>query len=89
MNLGTVIQDKVNALPPDLQKEVLQYVERLASANRTIQSAELEKEVANRLLAKGIISEIPKPMSDEEDSQVELMTIKGEPLSKTIIEERR
>ena len=89
MNLGTVIQDKVNALPSELQQEVLQYVERLASANRTIQSAELEKELSNRLLAKGIISEISEPMSDEEDAEIELITIEGEPLSETIIKERR
>ena len=89
MSLGTVIQDKVNALPSELQEEVLQYVERLASANRPIQSAELEKELSNRLLAKGIISEIPEPMSDEEDAEIELITIDGEPLSETIIKERR
>ena len=89
MNLGIVIQDKVNALPADLQNEVLQYVERLASANRTIRATELEKEVSNRLLAKGIISEIPELMSDEEDAEIELITIEGEPLSETIIKERR
>ena len=66
MNLGTVIQDKVNALPVNLQEEVLRYVERLASANRKIRETALEKEVANRLLAKGSISEIAEPMSDEE-----------------------
>lgn len=89
MNLGTVIQDKVNALPSELQEEVLQYVERLASANRTIKAAELEKELSNSLLAKGVISEIPEPMSDEEDAEFSLMTIDGEPLSETIIRERR
>ena len=89
MNLGTVIQDKVNALPVNLQEEVLRYVERLASANRKIREATLEKEVASRLLAKGIISEISAPMSDAEDSEVELLTIEGEPLSETIIRERR
>ncbi len=89
MNLGTVIQDKVNGLPCELQEEVLQYVERLASANRQIKAAELEKELSNRLLAKGIISEIPEPMTDEEDAEFSLMTIDGEPLSETIIKERR
>jgi hypothetical protein len=89
MNLGTVIQDKINALPSDLQEEVLRFVERLASANRTIQTAELETEVSERLLAKGIISEIPERMSDEEDAEFGLITIKGEPLSETIIRERR
>jgi len=89
MNLGTVIQDKVNALPADLQEEVLRYVERLASANRTIQETQLEKEVSNRLLAKGVISELPEPMSDEEDAEIELIEIEGKPLSETIIRERR
>lgn len=89
MNLGTVIQDKVNALPSDLQEEVLRYVERLASANRKIREATLEKEVASRLLAKGVISEISEKMSDEEDAEFELITIEGEPLSETIIRDRR
>jgi hypothetical protein len=89
MNTGTIIQDKVNALPSEMQKEVLQYVERLVSANRAIQTAEIEQEVAKRLLARGLISEIPEPMSDEEDAETELLTIKGEPLSETIIKERR
>lgn len=89
MNLGTVIQDKVNALPSDLQEEVLQYIERLVSANRKIQTAEIENEVSKRLLAKGIISEIPEKMSDEEDAEFELISIEGEPLSETIIKERR
>jgi TRAP-type C4-dicarboxylate transport system substrate-binding protein len=89
MNLGIVIQDKVNTLPPDLQEEVLRYIEKLASANRKIQTVELEQEVSKRLLAKGIISEIPEPMTDEEDAEIELITIEGEPLSKTIIKERR
>lgn len=89
MNLGTVIQDKVNALPSDLQEEVLRYVERLASANRKIRETALETEVASRLLAKGVISEISEKMSDEEDAEFELITIEGEPLSETIIRERR
>ena len=89
MSLGTVIQDKINTLPSELQKEVLQYIERLTSANRAIQTAPLEQEVAKRLLARGLISEIPEPMSDEEDAETELITIKGAPLSETIIEERR
>ena len=89
MNLGSVIQDKVNALPFELQEEVLRYVERLASVNRTIRETQLENEVSKRLLSKGIISEIPEPMSDEEDAEIELMNIEGGPLSETIIRERR
>jgi len=45
--------------------------------------------VLNRLLEKGLISKIVKPMSDEEDDEFPPIEIEGEPLSKIIIRERR
>jgi len=40
-------------------------------------------------LEKGLISEIVKPMTDEEDDEFPPVEIEGEPLSKMIIRERR
>ncbi len=47
-----------------------------------------EREFAEYLLAKGVISEIPEGITDEEDD-FEPIEIEGEPLSETIIRERR
>ncbi len=48
-----------------------------------------EQEVLERLVAKGVISEIVAPMSDEEDGEYPPMEIAGEPLSEMIVRERR
>ncbi|MGI8669585.1 MAG: hypothetical protein ACR2J3_06995 [Aridibacter sp.] len=89
MSIGTIIQEKVNALPMDLQEDVLEYIEKLSVDNRQIQNEEIEQKVAKRLLAKGLISEIPEPLSDEEDADFDLIEIEGEPVSEMIIKERR
>lgn len=47
-----------------------------------------EEEFLQYLLAKGVISEIPEGMTDEEDD-FEPIEFEGEPLSETIIRERR
>lgn len=89
MNLGTIIQEKVNALPLDLQEDVLEYVERPFSENLKAFEDEREQKVAKRLLAKGVISEIPEPVTDKKDDEVEMIEVEGEAASKLIIEERR
>ncbi len=48
-----------------------------------------EDEVERRLLAKGIISSIPSRLPDEEEEDYEPIEVEGQPLSETIIEERR
>ncbi len=47
-----------------------------------------EEDFLQYLLAKGVISEIPEGITDEEDD-FEPIEIEGEPLSETIIRERR
>lgn len=42
-----------------------------------------------RLIAKGMMSELPDTASDYDDPDDQLITIDGEPLSETIIRERR
>ena len=48
-----------------------------------------EDEVERILLAKGIISSIPSRLPDEEEEDYEPIEVEGQPLSETIIEERR
>ena len=47
-----------------------------------------EEEFLQKLLADGFISEIPEGMTDEEDD-FEPVEFEGEPVSETIIRERR
>jgi hypothetical protein len=80
------IINEIQKLSPLQQKEVL---DRL-SLNLTEENALSEAEVAERLLAKGVINEIPDGWdeSDDEDD-FEPIVMKGKPLSETVIEDRR
>jgi Arc/MetJ-type ribon-helix-helix transcriptional regulator len=46
------------------------------------------EEINQQMLADGLISRLPDPAEDSDDDDVPI-TIKGEPLSETIIRERR
>jgi Arc/MetJ-type ribon-helix-helix transcriptional regulator len=46
-------------------------------------------ELIQRLLASGLLSRLPDPAQDIDDDDDPPITIKGEPLSETIIRERR
>ena len=48
-----------------------------------------EDEVEQILLAKGIISEIPERLIDDEEECYEPIEVPGKPLSETIMEERQ
>lgn len=79
----------IQQLPPGEQKQVLKWLtEHKPSVNNKASTAELEAEVDRMLLARGIIKEIPVGLTDEEDD-FEPIEIEGEPLSETIIRERR
>ncbi|MDQ3756010.1 MAG: hypothetical protein M3371_14920 [Acidobacteriota bacterium] len=76
-------------LPPVEQEKVLEWLkQRNLTVNQKAPEAELEAEVDRALLARGIIKEIPVGLTDEEDD-FEPIEIEGEPLSETIIRERR
>lgn len=47
----------------------------------------VSKEILQELLAEGMISRIPKGVTDEDDD-FEPITIKGKPLSETLLEDR-
>ncbi len=76
---------EVRALPTLQQREILQTLTQ--SLGETRNDPPSEAEVAEILLAKGIISKIPSHWNDDED--FEPIEIEGEPLSETIIRERR
>lgn len=67
------------------QREIVQTLSQ--SLEETSDDAPSEAEIAEILLAKGIISRIPSHWNDGED--FEPIEIEGEPLSETISRERR
>ena len=78
------IVTEIQKLPPVQQKEILESI----SINFRENGAISEAETAGRLLAQGVISEIPEGWN-EADEDFELIEIEGKPLSETIIEDRR
>ena len=79
---------EIQKLPPAEQQRLLEALERdvkMKSEPRPI----TEDEVEEILLAKGIISEIPPRVPDDEEETFEPIEVPGKPLSETIIEERR
>ncbi len=64
--------------------------EREREANATEETEAREDEFERHLLAKGVITHIPtRDETDEEFDKFEPIEVAGEPLSETIIRERR
>ena len=79
---------EIQKLPPAEQQRLLEALKRdvkMKSEQRPI----TEDEVEQILHAKGIISEIPPRVPDDEEETFEPIEVPGKPLSETIIEERR
>jgi hypothetical protein len=92
---ATDLLSEIRKLSLDEAREV---AERLANYLREQESEELateetevpEDEFERQLLAKGVISHIPtRDETDEEFDKFEPIEVAGEPLSETIIRERR
>lgn len=88
MDAAEIISE-VTRLPLAEQKQVLEKIGENIKQIEVSEEERLEQLVLERLLAKGIISEIAAPMTDDEDDEVEPIEIEGEPLSEMIIRERR
>ena len=82
--------ETIRQLPVFEQRKILDWLEEYKpTIDEKISEEEIERKVLERLLAKGLISEIVEPMTDEEDDEFEPIEIEGEPLSEMIIRERR
>ena len=79
---------EIQKLPPAEQQRLLEALKRDVKMNSE-QRPITEDEVEQILLAKGIISEIPPRVPDDEEETFEPIEVPGKPLSETIIEERR
>lgn len=79
------VLSQARALPPEQQKRL---IEALSQAEPP--PAMTEEEFQAHLLREGIISELPKSLSEREEKRdFTPITVTGAPLSETIIEERR
>ncbi|HEY9231409.1 MAG TPA: hypothetical protein VIS78_04665, partial [Blastocatellia bacterium] len=83
-NLDRVIEE-VKALTPDEQRRLRVLLDDLLGRPMPEPT---EEEVQQRLYEKGIIGEIPPPITDLTPYRNrKLMDVKGKPLSETVIEE--
>ena len=85
----TEVLIEIRRLPLNAQRQVLaELTEELNRTDRAEADAQ-EATFVQSLLYKGIISEIPPRLPDDEFRRnFQPVTIKGEPLSETIIKER-
>ena len=75
---------QVEMLPPPAQREVLETLARTIKPS----APPSEAEIAQLLLAQGVISEIPPDWDKPDDDDFEPIEIKGKLLSETILEDR-
>jgi hypothetical protein len=85
---ATEVLNQIDKLPLDEKRQLLAKLEEeLKLIKNDLESR--EKEYIKDFLHKGIISEIPLRLSDDEFRQnFKRINIKGKPLSETIIKER-
>lgn len=80
------IINTVQTFPISVQKEIVKTLQK--NLKQTKNSNPSEDEIEQTLLAKGLISEIPKRSKDKDEETFEPIEIIGKPLSETILEER-
>ncbi len=87
MNTPTLDQvfHDARQLPPD---DLRRLIEMLSQAESP-KPAMTEEEFQMRLMSEGIITELPKPLQEREEEDFRPIRVQGQPLSETIIEERR
>jgi len=81
--------ETIRHLPVFEQRKILDWLEEYKpTIDEKASEEEVEAKVDRMLLERGILKEIPAGLTDEEDD-FEPLEIEGEPLSETIIRERR
>lgn len=86
-----VIRDALDRLGQSLPKDVAAPVgkTRRADPTRRAKKPLSPDELNRRLLASGLVAQLPDPAQDIGDDDDPPIVIEGEPLSETIIRERR
>ncbi|MEX2121415.1 MAG: hypothetical protein WD847_17610 [Pirellulales bacterium] len=82
--------EEFRALPPEDQRRVRSALEPSTTCQGTRDVESLEQVFKQRLLDAGLITEITQPARDRNSfDSFRPVSIRGKPLSETIIEERR
>ena len=76
----------IQTFPVKVQKKIVRTLQKNLEKPKSSNAS--EDEIEKLLLAKGLISEIPKRSKDKEEESYEPIEIIGKPLSETILEER-
>jgi hypothetical protein len=77
------VKSLVQSLEPDERRQLREMIDSLPTGTA-------EEELERRLLEAGAIRQIPKPLSDASGrDEFEPIRVEGEPISETIIRERR
>lgn len=82
------ILNEIYRLPANQQQELKEKLLKDTETDEPAKPQISEKEFLQQLYAEGFISHIPEGITDEEDD-FEPVEIEGEPISETIIRERR
>ena len=82
------ILSEIHKLPLSQQKELKEKLFEETETNVRSKPKLTEKEFLQQLFAAGFITNIPEDFTDEDDN-FEPVEIEGEPISETIIRERR
>ena len=77
----------VQTFPASVQLEIVETLQE--NLKKTSTAAPSEDQIEQILLAKGLISEIPKRSKDKEEETYSPVEVIGKPLSETILEERQ
>ncbi len=88
MMTTTEILNEIYRLPISQRKEIKEKLAKDLKDDAPETPQISEEDFLQQLLAEGIISHIPEGITDEEDD-FEPIEIEGEPISETIIRERR
>jgi hypothetical protein len=88
MMTPTEILNEIHKLPLNQQRELKEKLLEESETNGGTKPQISEKEFLQQLLAEGFITHIPEGITDAEDD-FEPIEIEGEPISETIIRERR
>jgi len=85
----TEVLSEIQKMPPTQKRQVfLELTEEFEQSKQTDLNAE-EKRFVNGLRQKGLVTEIPLRLPDDEFRRnFKRIEVKGEPLSETIIKER-
>ena len=78
----------VQTFPPAVQEEIVRTLEKNLKKSGSSSLSPSEDEIEEMLLAKGLISEIPKRVRDAAEETYAPVALTGKPLSETILEER-